>query len=452
MNSQSQAKIISYNYDNTAICAAAARISTTEGDSEAVLEKSKNNASNEKLIKKVLGSGHRSTIEHAVFTLSLRNVSAYAEQFFIEFRLASFTVKSRRYVDFSRQGYYIPKDLREDELKFYKEYMDMLFSAYGQLLENDIPREDARFLLPYSFNSNFYCTLNARELINLICAIKYGRGREIPELNELAEQIIEQIKEIFPCIADEISNPKQDSFNGGSAAVGLSGYETREPVFYTENQVGTVKTVNYPANPNEVLKAAAKVSGIVSAPSELPLLERPRILEQLNYSFLISNVTLSGVTHLVRHRMQSIIVPPIQSIDFNKHIIPESVLRSEKAAQIYRGAAAKAGDMINSALKNDRLEKYIYYFALSGNVMDVMTTMNARELLLFIKLRTCSRAQWEVRNIAVQMLGDLRGHFPELFGKYGPSCFVCGVCPEGERTCGKMREVKEKFYAGNKIK
>ena len=56
----------------------------------------------------MLKSGHRSTVEHAVFTLSMRNVSVYAEQFFIEFRLASFTVKSRRYVDFARQGYYIP--------------------------------------------------------------------------------------------------------------------------------------------------------------------------------------------------------------------------------------------------------------------------------------------------------------------------------------------------------
>ncbi len=98
MEHKSKAKIISCNFDNTAICAGAARISTTEGDSDQVFEKSKNNPNNEKLIKKVLKSGHRSTVEHAVFTLSMRNVSVYVEQFFIEFRLASFTVKSRRYV------------------------------------------------------------------------------------------------------------------------------------------------------------------------------------------------------------------------------------------------------------------------------------------------------------------------------------------------------------------
>ena len=36
--------------------------------------------------------------------------------------------------------------------------------AQGDLLEAGVPREDARFLLPYAFHSNFYCTLNAREL------------------------------------------------------------------------------------------------------------------------------------------------------------------------------------------------------------------------------------------------------------------------------------------------
>ena len=33
--------------------------------------------------------------------MAFENVSVFCEQFIIEFRLASFTVKSRRYVDFA---------------------------------------------------------------------------------------------------------------------------------------------------------------------------------------------------------------------------------------------------------------------------------------------------------------------------------------------------------------
>lgn len=448
MEHKSQARIISFNYDNTAICAGAARISTTEGDSDAVFEKSKNNPNNEKLIKKVLKSGHRSTLEHAVFTLSMRNVSVYVEQFFIEFRLASFTVKSRRYVDFTQQGYYIPGDLSAEGLELYRRYMDTLFEGYRELLENGVPKEDARFLLPYSFNSNFYCTLNARELINLLCAAKYGRGKEIPELNDLADQIIRRIKEIFPCILDEITPP----FRGEEAP---GGDERRiaplsaEPIFYSESEAGAVEMLGFPADPKRLLEAGHKACSPLSDPlsdmAETVLSSRPRELEQLNYTFGISDVTLSGITHLVRHRMQSIIVPPIQTADFGRYILPRSVADNEKALKIYRETVSKAHKALKSAMENGELNKYIYYFALSGNLMSVMTTMNARELLLFIRLRTCNRAQWEVKNVALRMLKLLRGHFPELFALYGPGCFITGVCPEGDKSCGKIKEVKEKF-------
>ena len=43
------------------------------------------------------------------------------------------------------------------------------------------------------------------------------------------------------------------------------------------------------------------------------------------------------------------------------------------------------------------------------------------------------------------MLGLLLEDFPELFGLYGPSCFVLGNCPEGRMCCGKQKEMLEKF-------
>ena len=101
--------------------------------------------------------------------------------------------------------------------------------------------------------------------------------------------------------------------------------------------------------------------------------------------------------------------------------------------------------MLHIVKITEGLNKYLYYFALSGNVMDIMSTMNARELLLFIKLRACNRAQWEVREIAVRMLEYLRNNFPELFRLYGPSCYVSGRCPEGQMTCGKLKKVFEQF-------
>lgn len=446
MKYSSQAKIISYNIDNDAVCASAARISTTLGDANEIFEKSKENSNNNVLIKKVLRSGHRSVIEHAVFTIALWNVSAYVEQFFIECRLASFTVKSRRYVDFSNQGYYIPSDLNEKELSIYCEYMDMLFDGYQTLLKLNIPKEDARFLLPYSFNSNFYCTLNARELINLIVSIKSGRGKDIPELQDLADQIISQIKDIFPCILDDLLFTRQ-SINVISTQQNMPNYNAY-PTFLGEEEIGKVRLVNSPDNPKEILEIANNIINPFESKinyNELINSARPRALEQLSYSFAISNITLSGITHMVRHRMQSIIIPSIQNIDFNKYIIPNTIIDNGEAKEIYQNIILKSNEMLQIVKRTSEINRYLYYFALSGNVMDIMSTMNARELLLFIKLRSCNRAQWEVREIAVKMLEHLRNNFSELFCLYGPSCYVSGKCPEGQMTCGMLKEVFKKF-------
>ena len=76
------------------------------------------------------------------------------------------------------------------------------------------------------------------------------------------------------------------------------------------------------------------------------------------------------------------------------------------------------------------------YFALSGHQIDILLGMNARELRHFMKLRTCSRAQWEIQGVAWKMLGLLKDREPEVFDRLGPSC-VYGPCPEGRMSCGR---------------
>ena len=442
MTRNSVAKIISWNVDNEAVCASAAKMSTTKGNANEIFEKSRNNPQNTDLIKKVLRSGHKSVIEHAVFSIVFWDVSAFVEQFLIECRLASFTVKSRRYVDFSSLGYIIPSDLCGESLMHYREYMDLLFGGYKVLLEMGIPKEGARFLLPYSFCSNFYCTLNARELANLISSIKYGRGKNIPELQNLAQQLIEQISDIFPALLPEFDCESNTTCDNNDTI----WFASNKSIEHIEsNEIGSVKLIQAPVQPLEILKFASSASHPHSDRKfdieKIITSARPRELEHLTYTFAISNMTLSGITHLVRHRMQSIIIPPIECVDHSRCIIPETVQQNPKAKECYVRILTEANEKLAQIPCDDTLQKYGYYFALSGNVMDVMTTMNARELMLFIRLRSCSRAQWEIRNVATSMLSLLRKNFPALFDHYGPSCVLTGVCPEGRMSCGMKDEM-----------
>lgn len=444
MERELHAEIISYNVNSEEVCASAARISTTAGDAREIFEKARENPKNRALIEKVLASGHKSLIEHAVFTLALRDVSVFVEQFFIECRLASFTVKSRRYVDFSQLGYHIPSELEGEDLALYRRYMDGLFAAYGDLLEAGVPKEDARFLLPYSFHSNFYCTLNARELSHALSEIRYGRGRNIPELQGLADELIRQLEERFPWLLPEIRPVLGELPTGEVPPLRRS---SPFPIYLSRREAGAVALLGAPAEPMRLLEAAYRTQNPgAEVPFDLEALlrsRRPRELEQLAYTFTISNVTLSGATHLVRHRMQSILVPSIAEIDRSRYIVPDTIAASPALLETYQRAIAEAHD--TAGRLTGLLERYHYYFALSGNVMDVMTTMNARELQWFIRLRSCSRAQWEVRDIAVELLRQLRHSFPALFSRFGPSCFSTGRCPEGRLSCGQMEQVTERF-------
>lgn len=447
MKLQSQAKIISYNVNCNEICASAARISTTLGDANDIFEMAKGNPKNQDLIKKVLKSGHKSIIEHAVFTIAFSNISVFVEQYLIECRLASFTVKSRRYVDFSNLGYYIPPDLEGDILAQYRHYMDNLFSAYEALLNIGVPKEDARFLLPYSFHSNFYCTLNARELVHIIGSIRYGRGRDIPELNNLADQLISQIEMIFPSLLSELNG---FSFEDDTDTVPSDVFRlSTSPSYVEARNVASAKLIGAPSAPLDILYAAHQISNPGAKQSfridKLISSARPRELEQLTYSFLISDITLAGLTHLVRHRMQSVVAPPVQNIDHSRYVVPGSIKNCPEAWEKYSDALNKAHNMLQKIACIPVLRKYGYYFAVSGNMANVMTTANARELMLFIQLRSCNRAQWEIRGTAISMLQQLREHCAELYGYFGPSCYFLGHCPEGRLTCGKMDEVCASF-------
>ena len=52
----------------------------------------------------------------------------------------------------------------------------------------------------------------------------------------------------------------------------------------------------------------------------------------------------------------------------------------------------------------------------------------------------------EIRDVADQMYRLVYAAAPKLFQNAGPSC-VRGACSEGKMSCGKMREVRERFAA-----
>lgn len=74
----------------------------------------------------------------------------------------------------------------------------------------------------------------------------------------------------------------------------------------------------------------------------------------------------------------------------------------------------------------------------------MIVTMNARSLQNFFRHRCCNRAQWEIRDLADEMLRLVYPIAPSLFKMSGPGC-VSGACPEGAMSCGKVVAMREKY-------
>lgn len=426
----SRAILIAESDRGLQMCAAAARLSTTQGSSYEIFERSAGDGRNLALVKKVLASGHKSLIEHQVYSVAFENVSVLAEQFLIEFRLASFIVKSRRYVDFKGAGFHTPEALKGDAR--YEKHMARLFSDYERL-EALAPREDARFVLPYCFRSNFFVTANLRELCAMALSLKYGRGRGFSELRDLGAQLEVQIEARYPgVLAPERGKYERTQPEPLSRAVG-------EPVPAEPRAT----LLSAPAGAQALLDAAIEFSGRFRPGGYAELLTdaRPRELEALSYTFRIDGASLACVTHFARHRMLSpLFRPSLAALNGGAYTLPDSIRQNPEARKIYEAAlsenAAEARAMARAGVAPEDLS----YYALAGLTTSFLMTVNARELLHFVKLRSCERAQWEIRGLTAHMLAALTDSFPALFSLYGPSCAIDGSCPEGRLSCGRPRK------------
>ena len=123
-----------------------------------------------KLIRRVVGSGHYSTIEHIQVSFAISNVSRACTHQLVRHRHMSFSQKSQRYVKEKGQfDYIIPPTIEKNpemKLKF-ENLMSEISKVYGELTDAGILAEDARAVLPNATSTSLVASLNLRELIHL---------------------------------------------------------------------------------------------------------------------------------------------------------------------------------------------------------------------------------------------------------------------------------------------
>ena len=186
-----------------AICAAAGNSCYSESSSADIL----GNIDSEKILSRIVGMGHHSVIEYAVFTFSVEGVSRALTHQLVRHRVASFSQQSQRYVSLDSASYVKPHTVEADPgaSKVFDETMEAIWEAYRRLEEMGIPPEDARYLLPNGCTTNITITMNARELLHFFSLRCCNRAQW--EIREMADRMLDICREQSPVIFRDAGPP-----------------------------------------------------------------------------------------------------------------------------------------------------------------------------------------------------------------------------------------------------
>ena len=233
-----------------------------------------------------------------------------------------------------------------------------------------------------------------------------------------------------------------------------------------------VRLISYTPDPAGVASRAARVCVSQDIPdAAYPASLRAAlksghesVLEHVSFTFSAEGISRACSHQLVRHRIASYSQQSQRYVKLDNagFVIPES-FKNWDMVDYYDDDGYGSPVKINvsqligkiSDAYRDMIEKGIpaedaRYILPNATCTNIILTMNARELRHFIKLRTCGRAQWEIRELACKMRALAIEAAPELFEDTGPACISDGRCTEA-RPCGecvlKVREEMDRLGA-----
>lgn len=229
--------------------------------------------------------------------------------------------------------------------------------------------------------------------------------------------------------------------------------------------------LRYTPNPEEAVAMAAKLcyspSDIESLRDRIEAKDQKAFVEKLmkmghmspiehpSFTFAIEGISRACSHQLVRHRLASYSQQSQRYVSEEAgfdYVIPPLIKEDRELKEYFESFMQKAQKAYNQiikrlnekGIKGEAANQDARFVLPNASETKIIVTMNARELLHFFRQRCCYRAQWEIRAMAEEMLRLVKEVAPIIFEKAGPAC-IKGPCPEGEYTCGKIKEVRARY-------
>ncbi len=381
--------------------------------------------------------GHHSVAEHAVFNFDIVGVSRLALEEIEKFRLCSYTEKSQRYIKL-KDDFVIPNEiLKAGMTKVFTDTIKAQYALYHTLYErlkpfifdtfkdmasdpkkhpilNGWAKEDARYVVSLATETQLGITLNAR---NLEFLIRRFASKKLAELKELNQKIYELAKNVAPSIilfteasdydaktyqdlekkSQELSSQKEKAEN---AQVSLVHYTPEGDSRLVAALLHSSSSLAY-----ETCFERAKKLSVQDKKNFLKLtLQHMEFydfaLREFEYLDLHFNLIVSATcfAQLKRHRMATLTAQP-----YNPELgvtIPPSI-EAIGGQQEFMETIRRTDEVYD--LLQKKLEVGAEYVLTNAHRKRVLFKVNVRELYHISRLREDQTAQWDIRQVVVQM-------------------------------------------------
>lgn len=174
------------------------------------------------------------------------------------------------------------------------------------------------------------------------------------------------------------------------------------------------------------------------------------VLEFADFTFHISGVSRALTHQLVRHRLASYAQRSQRYCGENEfnYVIPPSIRKNEEAYKHYSNFMRECNELYEDLQKAGIPNEDARYVLPNACETTIEVKMNGRTLIHFFNERLCTRAQWEIRQIAMMMKKCVEEHseqcaeFAKLFVPKCEAHLGTPFCTE-HSTCGKHPLLKD---------
>ena len=177
------------------------------------------------------------------------------------------------------------------------------------------------------------------------------------------------------------------------------------------------------------------------------------VFEFADFTFFITDVSRALLAQLTRHRIASFAVRSQRYCDEKefKYVLPPSIEKAGKK-DLYDSFMLACNETYSTLLACGVPKEDARMILPNACYTSLEMKMNGRELMHFCNERLCNRAQWEIRELANEIVKELKAA-AETYFDYGlaeftkylvPKCEVRGynICPEN-KSCGKHRKFSD---------